>query len=41
MAYDVSRDNQRSLMIKVGSDLGEAILVQNWSEELTRLAPVP
>ena len=43
--YDVSLDGQRFLTIKE-SGTNEAassqiILVQNWLEELTRLAPVP
>ena len=43
--YDVSRDGQRFLMIKA-DDIGEQaappqiVVVQNWFEELKRLAPV-
>ena len=45
MNYDLSPDGDRFLMIKTGatSDNAEstqAILVQNWFEELTRLVPV-
>ena len=45
MNYDLSPDGDRFLMIKTGatSDTAEstqAILVQNWFEELTRLVPV-
>ena len=46
MNYDLSPNGDRFLMIKTGatSDTAEstqAILVQNWFEELTRLVPVP
>ena len=42
--YDISRDGQRFLMIKVGdgSDQTAApgiVVVQNWQEELKRLVP--
>ena len=45
--YDVSRDGQRFLMVKAleGDDESapppQIIVVQNWFEELKRLAPVP
>ena len=37
-AYDVTRDDQRFLMIRqeVGEDEGELILVLNWLEEVKR-----
>jgi len=44
--YDVSRDGQRFLMIKGEDSAGQAapppqiVVVQNWFEELKRLAPV-
>ena len=45
-AYDVSPDGQRFLMLKVGDAVAgeasappQAILIQNWAEELKRLVP--
>ncbi len=42
--YDVSPDGQRFLMLtEAGAELGrtpQIIVVQNWFEELKRLAPV-
>jgi hypothetical protein len=43
--YDVSRDGKRFLMVRAGEGAGQAapqpqiIVVQNWTEELKRLAP--
>jgi hypothetical protein len=43
--WDVSPDGQHFLMIKLGEQkaqpVTELILVQNWFEELKRLAPAP
>ena len=43
-AYDVSLDGQRFLLIKAiddtsDGDLPQIVVVQNWFEELNRLAP--
>ena len=37
-----TRDGRRFLMIKAGQDAGQQdlVVVQNWTEELTRLLPV-
>ena len=45
-AFDVFPDGQRFLMVKEGattegSTAAEIIVVQNWSDELTRLVPTP
>jgi hypothetical protein len=45
--YDVSRDGRRFLMVKPVASAEQSapppqiIVVQNWHEELKRLAPVP
>jgi hypothetical protein len=44
--FDVSRDGRRFLLIKAGEGTEQAapplqiVVVQNWFEELKRLAPV-